>query len=517
MDCSSGAVLAQAQWEATDKPAVLRALHLAALNLRTKLGEPPTSLQKYVALSEQVEMPSLEAEEELILAGKARYEKGETAALPHYLRAAQLDPGYAKTYQDLSLTYRNLKEDGLAEENSRKAYALRDKVSEQQRLTIEANYYDNVTGELEKVAQAYQLLQQNYPGEAAYRGNLGVIFATLGNHEKALEQAQAAMRMAPNYGTVYSNVAVSDQNLNRFDEAEVAYKQAEEHGLSGEQLLQNRYLLAFSKGDTAQMAQMAEAAMGKPGAEDLLLASEADTEAWYGRFENARDFTRRAMDSAQRNDAKETAAMYQALSAAREVEAGNREQARAEAKAALKLAPTRNMRIGAALILARAGDASAAEQLAAGLDRELPLATVIQKYWLPTIRAAVALDRKDPNKAVELLQVAIPMDLSTAAQLPMYLCPAYVRGDAYLRLHDGKAAAAEFQKYVDHGGLLANFPWGALARLGLARAYALEAASDRGAHDKARKAYQDFLTLWKDADPDVPILKQAKSEYARLQ
>src|SRR5208337_4422572 len=279
-----------------------------------------------------------------------------------------------------------------------------------------------------------------------------------------------------------------------------------------EQLLQSRYWLAFLKGDAARMAQLVSAAMGKPGAEDLLLAAQADTEGWHGKLKNAHELTRRAMDSAQHNDAKENAATYQAAAALREVEPGNREQARAEANAALKLAPNRDVQAMAALVLARLGDTAAAEKLAAGLDKTFPLDTLVQRYWLPTIRAGVALQRKDPNQAVELLKAASTIELSQATTVNVCLCPVYLRGEAYLMLHDGNRAAAEFQKFIDHRGLVENFPWGALARLGLARAYALQ-----GDTAKARTAYQDFLTLWKDADPDVPILKEAKAEYAKLQ
>jgi tetratricopeptide (TPR) repeat protein len=247
------------------------------------------------------------------------------------------------------------------------------------------------------------------------------------------------------------------------------------------------------------------------GAEDLLLATQADTEGWYGKLKNAHELTGRAMDSAQHNDAKETAAAYQAAAGLREVEAGNREQARAEANAAVKLAPNRDVRAIAALALARAGDTAGAEKLAAELDKAFPLDTLVQRYWLPAIRAGVALERKDPNRAIELLKVASTVELGIPTNLGISMCPVYLRGEAYLMLHDGNAAAAEFQKFIDHRGLVVNFPWGALARLGLARAYAIE-----GNTAKARAAYQDFLTLWKDADPGIPILKEAKVEYAKL-
>jgi tetratricopeptide (TPR) repeat protein len=217
------------------------------------------------------------------------------------------------------------------------------------------------------------------------------------------------------------------------------------------------------------------------------------------------------MDSAEHNDANETAAGYQALAGLREVESGNREQARATANAAVKLAPNRDVRAIAALVLARAGETVAAEKLATELDKAFPLHTVVQRYWLPTIRAGVALQRKDPRRAIELLQASSTIELGIPTELTVFLCPVYLRGEAYLMLHDGNAAATEFQKFIDHRGVVDNFPWGALARLGLARAYAIG-----GDTTKARTAYQDFLTLWKDADPDVPILKQAKTEYAKL-
>ena len=328
-----------------------------------------------------------------------------------------------------------------------------------------------------------------------------------------MEEWRGALRLDPDNGSTYNLLSLAYMSRNQLDEAEGVLKQAEERKLEGEILLQSRYWLAFLKGDTAQMAKSVLAAMGKPGAEDLLLAMQADTEGWYGKLKNAHELTGRAMDSAQRNDAKELAAGYQAEAALREVGSGNREQSRAEANAALKLGPNRDVRAIAALALARAGDTAAAENLAAELDKAFPLDTLVQRYWLPTIRASVALERKDPNRAIELLKVANTIELSSATgDLTVFLCPPYVRGEAYLMLHDGKAAAAEFQKFIDHRGVVMNFPWGALARLGLARAYALQ-----GDAAKARAAYRGFLALWKDADPDVPILKEAKAEYAKLQ
>jgi tetratricopeptide (TPR) repeat protein/predicted Ser/Thr protein kinase len=511
VNCNTGDVLAEAQEQAAGREAVLKALDAAAVSMRGKLGESLSSVQKYATPVEEATTPSLEALKAYSLGLKTEYAKGDTAALPFFKRAVDLEPSFAMAYAWMSYVYKDLNEVGRAAENARKAYELREKVSERERFSIEGTYYFNVTGELEKATQTYELWQQTYPRDDFPYLVLAFVSGILGNWEKALEESQAAMRLDPNNIPSYVNLGYDYTTLNRLDDAEAVYKQAEERKLESELLLDNRYGLAFLKGNSAQMGQLLSAAMGKPGAEDLLLATQADTEGWYGRLKNAHELTGRAMDSALHNDAKETAAEYQAGAALREVEAGNREQARAEAKAAVKLAPNRDVREIAALVLARAGDTGGAEKLAAELDIAFPLDTLVQRYWLPTIRAGVALDRKEPDRAIELLNAASTVERGITTNLTIFLCPAYLRGEAYLMLHDGNAAAAEFQKFIDHRGIVGNFSWGALARLGLARAYAMQ-----GETAKARAAYEDFLTLWKDADPDVPILKEAKAEYAKL-
>jgi tetratricopeptide (TPR) repeat protein len=382
-----------------------------------------------------------------------------------------------------------------------------------------------VTGELEKSAQTFELWQQTYPRDDVPYLRLGVISQSLGNWEKALKERREALRLEPN--NVYNYVALGRtyRSLDRLDEAQAVYKQADERKLESEPLLFERYQLAFLKGDAAQMANLVSAAMGKPGYEGLLLGAQADTESWYGKLRNAYKLTKRAMDSALHDDAKETAASFQVEVALTDVEAGYREQARAEANATLKLAANLFVQARAAIALARSGDMAGAEKLAAELDKTYPLSSYVQGYWLPSIRAAVALEHKDPNGAIEILKGAPTIEGGAR--------PPYLRGEAYLMLHDGNAAAAQFQSFIDHPGVVYNTPWGALARLGLARAYALEAGVGPGlvpaqrrpqgaplqpdALAKARAAYQNFLTLWKDADPDIPILKEAKAEYAKLQ
>ena len=509
VNCNTGDVLAEAQEQAAGKEEVLKALDAAVVSMRGKLGESLNSVEKYATPLEEATTPSLDALKVYSLGVKTSA-KGSTAALPFFQRAVELDPNFAMAYFEMSLMYGLIGEGGRGAEYARKAYELREKISEPERFYIETGYYCFVTGELEKAEQTFEQWQQTYPRDPYPYASLGAVSGIFGDYEKALEWRRAALRLDPSNGYLYITVGDAYEALNRLDEAEAVYKQAEERKLESEWTLQPRYLLAFLESDETQMARFAADAMGKPGTEDMLLAAQSDTEGWYGKLKSAQELTGRAMESAQRNDAKEKAAGYEAEAALRDVESGDREQARAEANAALKLAPNRQVRVMAALALARAGDTAAAEKLAAKLDKAFPLDTMVQRYWLPTIRASVALERKDPNRAIELLKVASTIELAWGTGDP--LGPVYVRGEAYLMLHDGKAAAAEFQKFADRRGVVKNFPWGALARLGLARAYAMQ-----GDTAKAKSAYQDFLTLWKDADPDVPILKQAKAEYAKLQ
>ncbi|MGO9336651.1 MAG: protein kinase domain-containing protein [Terracidiphilus sp.] len=512
LNCDTGDVLAEAQEQAAGKEAVLRALGNAAVSLRSKLGESLSSVREYATPLEEATTPSLEALKMYSLGIKTWYAKGDMAALPFFRRAVELDPNLAMAYAWMALVYHDHNEIAVTAENGRKAYGLRDKVSERERFFIDSMYYDLVTEDLEKGAQNDELWQQTYPRDDSPYIQLGFDSATLGNWEKALEEWRAAQLLDPDHGTIYYLLSLAYMSQNRLDEAEAVFKQAEDHNLETELLLEGRYWLAFLKGDSAQMAKLVLAATGKPGAEDLSLALQADTEGWGGKLKIAHELTRRAMDSALHSDGKETAAGYQAEDALREVESGDRQLARAEANAALKLGPNRDVRAMAALALARAGDTAGAEKLTDELDKGFPLDTLVQRYWLPTIRASVALERKDPNRAIELLKAANTIELSSATgDLTVFLCPVYVRGEAYLLLHNGNRAAVEFQKFIDRRGVVMNFPWGALARLGLARADAMQ-----GDTAKAKTAYQDFLTLWKDADPDVPILKQANAEYAKL-
>jgi tetratricopeptide (TPR) repeat protein/tRNA A-37 threonylcarbamoyl transferase component Bud32 len=424
VNCITGERLAEAQEQAAGKEQVLKALDQAAINLRGKLGESLGSVQKYATPVEEATTPSLEALQAYSLGRKMFFEKGNTASLPFLKRAVQLDPNFAIAYRALSAMYGNLGEPERQAENIRKAYELREKVSERERFYIEANYYWTGTGELEKAVPAYEIWLQTYPRDYAPHVHLGAIYGSLGNLEKALEEHREGLRLEPNAADNYQVLIADCISLGRMDEAEALLKQTEERKLESEEILELRYQLAFLKGDAAQMARLASSAVGKPGTDDRLLGSEADTEAWYGKMKNARELTRRAVDSAEHNDAIETAASYQAEAALRDVETGDWEQARADASAALKLAPNLDVRSVVALVLARIGDAAAAQKLATELDKTFPLNTLVQRYRLPTIEAALAMQRKDPKRAVELLQVVSPIELGDGGNL----LPVYLRG-----------------------------------------------------------------------------------------
>jgi len=515
VNCNSGEALAQEQVQAAAKEEVLKALDKAATSLRVKLGESLSSLQKYDAPVEQATTPSLEALKAYSEGTKIKLQKGDAPALPLFKRATELDPNFAVAYDALGVSYSNLGEDGLASENLRKAYDLRERASELEKYRISAHYYGFVTGELEKSDQAYEQWAQAYPRDFSPPGNQAVNLISLGQYEKAVAETLEAIRLNPDSVVGYSNLVSLYAAGNRLDEAKSTYEQALARKLENHIMHANRYGVAFLEGDTSEMQRHLAWAAGKPGAEDLLLSVHSDTEAYAGRLEKAREFSRQAADVAKRNDQKETAAVWLLNAALREAEFGNTAQARQQVTSALVLASTRDLQILAALVLARAGDTVRAQTMADDLNKRSALNTMLNGYWLPTIRAAIALDGRHPDKAVELLQAASAYELgepAPAAQVGGTLYPVYVRGAAYLEAGQGQQAAAEFQKLIDHRGIVQNFMLGALAHLQLGRARALSADKE-----SARKAYQDFFALWKDSDPDIPILKEAKAEYAKLQ
>jgi serine/threonine protein kinase/tetratricopeptide (TPR) repeat protein len=522
VNCQNGDTLASAEAEAAGRDDVLRALGTAGNQLRQKLGESLASVQKFGRPLDQVTTPSLEALKAYSQGIQAQYFNESDASFPHLKRAVALDPYFARAFASLGTYYSVHNEASLAMENYTKAFDLRDRVSDRERYYIEATYYAYVTGEQEKSEQTYIEWTQAYPNDDTAHNNLGVVYSTLGQFEKAADETREANRLAPNV-VGYGNLMGTYLALNRFDEAKQTFDRAVAEKLDGPGLRLQRHYLAFVQGDNAAMAEQVQAVAGKPGQEDTLISAQSDSEAYYGRLGKARELTRRAMDSAKSNGAPETAAIWAVNGALREAELGNASRAREISAEAIALKGGRDVELLSAVALARASDSARSQALVDKISREFPLDTVLQRYWLPTIQASNELNHGNAQRALDILAAVTNYDLYSPPQFqlePIY--PAFVRGEAYLRIGDGPKAAAEFQKLLDHRGMVLNFPLGALARLGLARAYAIEARSATGAEaasalTKARSAYQDFFALWKDADPDIPILKQAKAEYAKLQ
>ena len=510
VNCRSGDVLANEQTTASGKEQVLKALGEAATKMREKLGESLASVQKYDAPVENVTTPSLEALQAYSLGYQAKQRNmNPAAAIPLFQRAISLDPNFAMAYALLGMSYANLGESTRAAENTRKAYELRERVSERERFYINSHYENFVIWNLEAARKTYELWAQTYPRDDIPPSNLSVIYSHLGDYDNALARSREAMKLDPGNGFSYSQLVFSYVLVNRLDEARATAQEAQAHNLDNPDIHLTLYVIDFLKHDTAGMEREAAWLMGKPGFEDDILGLESDTAAYGGQFAKARGLTRRASDSAQRADEKETAAGYEAEAALREALVGNMSQAKQRAQAALALSTGRDVEGPSAIALGLAGDAPQATRLAADLAKRFPEGTIMQFGYLPMIHAAAALQSGSANKALEALVPAAPYELGWTG---FSLYPVYLRGEAYLAVHQGSAAATEFQKILDHACVVWNEPIGALARLGLARAYALE-----GDTAKAKAAYQDFLVLWKDADPDIPILKQAKSEYAKLQ
>jgi serine/threonine protein kinase/tetratricopeptide (TPR) repeat protein len=507
--CNSGDTLAKEQGEANSKEDVLKALSRTSSSLRAKLGESLPSLQRF-DIPVEATTSSLEALKNYSMGITAGRTQGDTAAIPFYKRAIELDPNFPTVYASLAVAYRNLQQRSLALEYATKAYQLRDRVSEREKLRITSNYF-NATGEVEKQAQNDEVWIASYPRDVAPVVSLGNEYSGMGQYGKALEKYQEALRLSPSLA-VYANLGSTYANLNRVDEAKATFDQALAHKLDGGNLRQNMYVLAFQRGDAAQMEQQLAWGAGRPGDEDTLLSMQSDTEAYYGRMTKAREFTRRAVDSAVRADSKETAALWQVNAALREAELDNFATARQGVAAALALSPGRDVKVAAALTLARTGDAPRAKAAVEELEKTYPTATLIKYYWLPVINGSIEVARNNSSQALVDLEPATPYELGDAGAFINYVYPAYVRGQAYLLARQGAAATAEFQKLLDYRGVVTNFVTGALVHLQIGRAYAMT-----GDTAKAKAAYQDFFALWKDADPDVPILKQAKAEYAKLQ
>jgi serine/threonine protein kinase/Tfp pilus assembly protein PilF len=519
VNCHTGDTMAREEATAQGKEQVLKALSRAAGKMREKLGESMATAEKFDTPLDQVTTPSLDAlhsysRGRISMIGKSDF----AAAIPQLEQAVRLDPNFALAYAALATCSYDLGESAKAAEYAKKAYDLRDHVSERERFDIESRYHLFATGDLEKARQALELWAQDYPREVVTRNDLGANYGTLGQYAKGLAVTEEAARLDPGSALTVANLFAAYIEMNRFEDARSLAVEAQTRKLDSPPLRLGLYQLGFLQNDTAEMAKQVNWATGQQGIEDVILAAEADVTAYSGQLRKAREFSRKAVASALRADEKETASGYEADSALREALFGNPTEARRHAVAALALSTPRDVEYGIALALALASANKSSQaqitKLKDDLAHRFPEDTVVQFNYLPTVKALVEINRGNIAKAVEILEAARSNELGSPSNISMSLSlyPVYVRGLAYLAAKQGPEAAAEFQKILAHRGIVQTEPIGALAHLGLARAYVIQ-----GDFAKARAAYQEFLALWKDADPDIPLLIAAKAESAKWQ
>jgi len=518
-DCRTGDVLDEEQAQATRKEDVLNALSQIATKFRRRVGESLTTVKKYDTPLEEASTPSLEALKAYSAGWRASFSTGSAAAVPFLKRAIEIDPNFASAYAALGRMYGDIGESVLSAVNTSKAYELRDRASDQEKFFISLSYDLQVTGNLEKGQQTCALWVQAYPRAWVPHGLLsGDIYPAMGKRKESVEEAKIALDIDPGFSIGYINLAMGYMALERLDEAEDTLQRAFERKLEIPDFFVLRYVIAFLKGDKVGMERAAALARERRGANDWVSNSEGFVLAYSGHLEAARKKSQLAADLARKTERRDTEALYEADAAVREALFGNVPTARQRAVDALELSKSRDVVYGVGFALALSGDSSRSEALTEDLSRRFPEDTRVQFTYAPTLRALLALNRSQPSKAVELLQTTIPYEGgSPTVGGSEYLLgagnlyPAYVRGLAYLAAHQGAEAAGEFQKIIDHRGIVISDPVGALAHLQLGRAYALS-----GDKTKAKSAYRNFLTLWKDADPDIPILQQAQAEYANL-
>jgi len=518
-DCRTGNVLAEEQVQAARKEDVLNALGQMASKFRTRVGESLITVKKHDTPLAEATTPSLDALKAYSAGWKASFSTGSAAAVPFLKHAIEIDPNFASAYAALGRMYGDIGESLLSAVNTSKAYELRDRASDQEKFFISLSYDLQVTGNLEKGQQTCALWVQAYPRAWVPHGLLsGDIYPATGKREESVEEAKIALDIDPGFSIGYLNLATGYMALERLDEAENTLQRASERKLEIPDFFVLRYVIAFLKGDKVGMEREAALARERRGVADWISNSEGFVLAYSGHLEAARKMSQLAADLARKTERRETEALYEADAAVREALFGNVSTARQRAVDALELSKSRDVAYGVGFALALSGDSSRSQVLTEDLSRRFPEDTRVQFTYVPTLRALLALNHKQPSKAVELLQTAIPYEggSSTTGGSEFLLgagnlYPAYVRGLAYLAAQHGTEAAAEFQKILDHRGIVICDPVGALAHVQLSRAYVFS-----GDKTRAKSAYQDFLTLWKDADPDIPILKQAQAEYANL-
>lgn len=510
--CDTGKPIAHEEVEAPQRDDVIDALGKATSSLRARLGESLPSIQKYNAPLEQATTSSLEALNAYGTALSTWDAKGDQASIPYFKRAIELDPNFASAYGGLAAIYNNIGQLDLARESTIKAYNLRERVTESERASIEARYYLYVTEEIDKAALTYQVQAQDYPESAGTLNHLGTANLRLGRNEQAANDFRKAILIDPTRATSYGNLALSLLRLNRIQEAESVLAAAEKRGLHTDYLLQVNYWLAFLNGKQKEMDHLIAQTAEIPSAKPTLQSELANTEAYSGHFRKALSLSLSSVESMKGSGDKDSAAGCLAQAAVREGEVGSSAQARSLIEQAGKLSNDKVTVALTALVSAQIGDYKKALSLSETLDRQFPRGTLVQRFWLPMIRGEIGLREGKGPKAVEMLSAAEPFDPGGADGCSVSpLLPAYLLGQAYLVAGEGDKAGGEFRKLLDNRGMVLDSPFGALAYLGQARAYSLD-----GKSAEARKAYQDFFSIWKDADSNTPLLRQAQAEAGHL-
>jgi eukaryotic-like serine/threonine-protein kinase len=515
-NCRSGEILDQEQVQATGKEEVLNALTQIATRFRTRVGESLATVAKHDTPLAEATTSSLEALKTYTAGVKTFFSSGAAAALPLFRHAVEIDPEFAMAHAFLGRAYADLDESDLAAQSVRRAWQLRERASDPEKFFVTSLYHTLVTGNVEEAQQICEAWEQTYPrDESAHAALAGRISKARGEYERALAEGRKAIELDGDFAIEYYTVAVNNAYLGRFREADDALRLAAARGLEIDEFVMLAYELAFLRGDQAGMEREAARARARSRGDTWISSREASALAYSGRLEKARDISSRAIAHAEATAQRERAGLWEAGAAVREAFFGNALGARQRAAAALKLSKDREVEYGAAFSFALSGDSARAQELANDLERRFPEDSSVRFSYLPVLRARLALNGGDASNALALLQAAIPYELGVQSSsidgLFGALYPIYMRGEAYLAAGQGAKAAAEFQRILDHRGIVSIDPVGALARLQLGRAWTLA-----GDQSKAKSAYEDFLTLWKDADPDIPALKKAKAEYAKL-
>ena len=511
-NCLNGTTLAQEQVTSHSKDDVIAQLGQAATNLRSKLGESINTVKKFDVALRKATTGSLDALKEYTVGGQAENQQGPLGAIPHYKKAIALDPMFARAYSALSAEYFDEGESALAAMYAAKAYDLRDRVTDLEKTQIDASYHSFATGDLEKAAQAYQQWAQLTPWYPGPHSNLAYIYGQLGWDDKALAESLEGVRLGES-GEAYTNLISAYIAIDRREEAKATFAHAVSRGMDVPSNHTSRYLIAFLDQDRATMDEELAYAAKNSDIEAWMLYFESCTNSYYGRQAKAREFTKRASSAALAQNQKEAAASYEAEAALREALFGNATLAGQTIQKILHSSVGQDVQAAAALTYAFAGEQAKAQTLADALAKQFPQNTLVQFNYLPAIRAQLAINAGHPEEALELLKPSRPYEIGQPSQLMLLnLYPVYIRGQAYLAAHDNKNAIGEFQEILEHPGMSLSEPIAVLAHLGIARAYAAE-----GNKDRARSAYQEFLSTWREADAAIPVLKQAKAEYASVQ